>query len=208
MTWKQVVPAIAFMAVLAIVLVWVAMRAPSDEELTQALQAQAPVEKPTLDDLFPEGEGRVRLSGSTLSETDDEGNVIWEASFSGDADIDAKTNRATARDVLLRVSFAEEQEIRLEAPSFEADLTEMQMGFPQGTRGSVSDGSGHFAANGFAYDARAGQITGTGDVSFQFQGFLLRGDKLVIDTKTKDIFVTGSPARFTHAEPSGEPGRS
>ena len=201
MTWKQIVPAIVFMVALAVILIWVAMRAPSDGDLAQASQAQAPVEKPTVDDLFPEGEGRVRLSGSTLSETDDEGNVIGEASFAGDARVDAKTNRATAREVVLRVSFAGEQEIRLEAPSFEADLTEMQMDFPQGTRGSVSDGSGHFAANGFAYDARAGQITGTGEVSFQRQGFLLTGEKLVIDTNTKEILVTGAPARFSHAEP-------
>jgi lipopolysaccharide export system protein LptA len=198
MTWKQIAPAIALMAVLAVVLIWVGLRTAPPAQPTQPGQTVQAPRKAALKDLIP-GAGRVRMSGSTMSETDDQGNEVWHAAFQGEAEVDAKAGRATAKNVVVTVRFAEKQDMILEAPSFDANLTTMNMSFPRGTSGRAADGSARFTADTFEYRARAGKIVGRGHVSFDRLGFLMTGDSLVIDTKTKDIMVTGSPTHFAHA---------
>ncbi len=140
-------------------------------------------------------EPRIEVTDTEVTVRDEEGTVIWRASFAGEIELDAQGRTARAERVHWRFEGKGFRELGLKAPLMEADYNRRLLAFSEGVSIQAEGGELVFSADAVQYQFDTHKLIGSGQVLMRSGAFLLTGDRLVIDNNTRKVRVRNATLR-------------
>lgn len=134
----------------------------------------------------PEDEPDIEVSGTELT-IEEEGEVVWRASFGGEIELNEENNVARATEVTWEFEGEGFEGLTLEAPLMRADWNEGRLYFSEGIAIEGEGGELQFTAETAVYQFDTHKIIGRGDVRFRRGNFYGRAEEVVVDNDRKTV---------------------
>ena len=105
---------------------------------------------------------------------------------------DDKADVVRGTDIEFEINREGKPSIGIKAPSFKADYGAKLVTFSQGVSGELLDASGDFSAPHLEYQLTTEKLIGTGGVKLHRGHYSAGADKLVVDTRNRQIRMSGN----------------
>jgi len=140
--------------------------------------------------------GPISVSGTELT-VEEEGKVIWRASFGGQIELDQEGRTARAEQVNWQFEGEGFAGLTVAAPVMEADYDLRQLEFGEGVVITAEEGNLRFSAGQVRYQFDTHKLIATGDVRFRRGSYSGQAEELVVDNNTKVIRLKRGSLRRT-----------
>lgn len=130
--------------------------------------------------------GPIAVTGTELT-VEEEGQVIWRASFGGQIELDQQGRTARAQQVNWQFEGEGFEGLTVQAPVMTADYDLRQLRFAEGVVISAEEGDLRFSAGEVRYQFDTHKLIATGDVRFRRGSYSGQAEELVVDNNAKVI---------------------
>ncbi len=134
----------------------------------------------------PGDEPDIQVSGTELT-IEEEGEVIWRASFGGEIDLNEQRNVARATDVTWQFEGRGFTGLTLTAPVMRADWNQGRLYFSDGIVVEGDTERLRFSAEKAEYQFDTHKVIGRGNVRFQRGSFSGRAEEVVVDNDRRIV---------------------
>jgi ethanolamine utilization microcompartment shell protein EutS len=156
----------------------------------------------------PGDQSVVSLEGeSQVVKRDEDGDILWKASFGADLSYDKASGRVHGRQVECELIVGPDRTLRVRAGGLETTGTGGVLTFTGGVEAGVSKADTSFRAQQASWDTQTRTLRGAGDVMITRGSFVARGRELSVDTAAQQAEVSGG-ASLTYTGKKGATGHA
>ncbi len=150
----------------------------------QATESAQPSIEPSITKLQ-----NLTIEGVQITQRDDAGKIIWQASARGRYSEDNQVLRA--EDIRWELMRPGQDSLIVEAPLFLASYPERTITFSEGVRAYTPDRSQLFEMSRLVYQTDTEKLVAEGGVRFRYGGYQATGNRLVIDNRAQQVRMSG-----------------